>query len=105
MIIGTEMPTGERHTLEVKDGVFSLKLIPRSESGNGKLNLEKVNGKWHIILHTPNGEIYDFILLQFDDSQINDAVFIKIALESEAGDGGADKLLYMGGDDMWKKLE
>ena len=105
MICGNEMPTGERHTLEVKDGKFFLKLIPRSESGGGKLNLEKVNGKWHIKLHTPKGEIYDFIQLQFDDIEINDAVYIKKALENEAGDGGADKLLYMGGDDMWKKQE
>jgi hypothetical protein len=105
MIYGTEMPTGERHTLEIKDGKFILKQIPRSETGGGQLNLEKEGGKWHIKLHTPTGDIYDFIQLQFDDTEINDAVHIKTALEKEAGDGGSDKLLYMGGDDMWKMQE
>ncbi|MFA4860135.1 hypothetical protein [Methanoregula sp.] len=105
MIIGNEMPTAERQTLEINDGEFILKTIPRSDTGGGRLNINKVNEKWHIQLHTPKGEIYDFIPLQFDDTKINDAVCIKKALEKEAGDGGADKLLIMGGDQMWEKQE
>jgi hypothetical protein len=103
MIEGTDMPLGERYSLEIKDGVWALKLIPRSESGGGRLNIEKENEKWHIKLYTQDGEIYYFLQIQFDDAQINDAVRLRKDLEKAAEDGGSQKLLYMGGEEMWGK--
>lgn len=98
------MPRGKRKSIELINGKFVITEIERTESGGGRIDIEKEkDDKWHLKLITNKNEKYDFILIHFSDIEIMDAIFIKTELEILAGDNGADGLLHMGGNEMWIK--